>query len=142
MSGRAGRPRAGPAWLISSLLFCLSALAGCQATQSAFDLTAGNTGASLAAAATMLRYEHEGRVTKLYAQSSFVNFQSQLQGVETQLPSLAGAPSRVEVGKLLRLYRRAAPAVQNPCLEDRCGWRRQLRALQRASDAFVKAGGG
>lgn len=117
-------------------------LGGCAFTRPAFSRFAGNTGGELAAAATTLRYLHTGKLTAAYARSSFVNYASQLQGVAQQLQSMTGGPGPGTMHRLTRLYRRAQPAITRPCLGSGCNWRAQVRALQRASDAFVGAGGG
>jgi hypothetical protein len=119
-------------------LFC----AGCSVTQSPFDRMAGNAGSAFAAASTTLRYAHTGKVPVAYARSAFVNYQSELDGLDQQLPTQQGAPDSATVQRLLDLYRPAWQAVQSPCLESGCDWRSQVAALDAASQAFVQAGGG
>ena len=114
----------------------------CTMTQSAFARTAGNVGSAFAAAATTLAYAHRQQLTMAYAVASFVTFKSELQGVDAGLTSMQGAPDRRVVRRLVALYRRAEPAVEHPCLARACNWQAQVATLQRASDAFVKAGGG
>ena len=120
----------------------LLALSGCAVTRSAFVRTAGDTGSVFAAAATTLAYVHQNRLTAAYGAASFVNFQSELEGVGQQLPSLHGATDARTVHRLLALYTPAAQAVAHPCLDPSCNWRAQLAALRRAAAAFLKAGGG
>ena len=71
-----------------------------------------------------------------------MNFQSELEGVGQQLPSLQGATDARTVHRLVALYTPAAQAVAHPCLDPTCNWRAQLAALHRAAAAFLKAGGG
>jgi hypothetical protein len=79
-------------------------------TRSAFVRTAGDTGSAFAAAATTLAYVHQNRLTAAYGAASFVNFQSELEGVGQQLPSLQGAADARTVHRLLALYTPAAVA--------------------------------
>ena len=115
---------------------------GCALSQSAFDRTAGDAGASFAAAAATLTYVHQGRLTTAYAASSFVNFRSALSGLDRQLSTAEGAPDARTVRHLLALARPAEQAVRQPCLEGACAWRAQVVALHRASEAFLEASGG
>lgn len=113
---------------------------GCQLTQSAFERSASNAGAAFAAAEETLRYAHDGRITIAYATSSFVNFRSELQGLDTQLPSQSGAPGGGQIKHLLVLYDSAMAAVAHPCLTASCDWKGQIAVLDAASKAFLKAG--
>ncbi len=70
------------------LMVLVAMVAGCQLTQPAFTRTAGNAGSAFAAAETTLSYAHEGKITYAYASSSFVNYQSELDGLDQSLPSL------------------------------------------------------
>jgi uncharacterized protein YceK len=117
-------------------------LAGCSATQSDFARTAGNAGSALAAAAATLNDAHQGAITMAYAASSFVNFRSELDGIASQLASSSGGPGRRATAHLVALFKRAWPAIAHPCLEDGCDWHAQVAAIQRASDALVRTGGG
>jgi len=127
----------GPLLLVGLLL----ATTGCQFTQSAFVRTVGNAGAGFAAASTTLSYVHEGKITAAYARSSFMNYQSNLDGIDQQLPSQSGAPDANTVRQLLDLYRPAMRVVDQPCLDASCDWRAQVKTLEQASKAFLKAGG-
>lgn len=117
----------------------LSLLAGCAFTQSAFARTASNTGSAFAAASYTLAQLHQGHITAAYARSSFVNFQSELQGINQQLPSQQGAPDHQTVQRLLALYQPAMRAVNIPCLDATCDWGSQIAQLDRASRAFLEA---
>ena len=123
------------------LLVLVAMVTGCQLTQPAFARTAGNAGSAFAAAETTLSYAHEGKITYAYASSSFVNYQSELDGLDQSLPSLQGAPGKQVVRHLLALYKPAIQAVDAPCLNESCNWRAQVAALNRASKAFLEAGG-
>ena len=123
------------------LLVLVEMTTGCQLTQPAFTRTAGNAGSAFAAAATTLSYAHEGKITYAYASSSFVNYQSELDGLDQTLPSLQGAPDKHSVQYLLDLYKPAIQAIDAPCLNESCDWRAQVVALNRASKAFLEAGG-
>lgn len=123
------------------LLVLVAMVTGCQLTQPAFARTAGNAGSAFAAAETTLSYAHEGKITYAYASSSFVNYQSELDGLDQSLPSLQGAPGKQVVRHLLDLYKPAIQAVDAPCLNESCNWRAQVAALNRASKAFLEAGG-
>jgi len=127
---------------ISILLLLLCFLTtGCQLTQDAFSRMAGNAGAAFAAAATTLSYAHQGKITDAYASSSFVNYQSELSGLDQTLPAQQGAPDRRTVEHLLNLYKPAMQAVNVQCLDESCDWHAQVAALERASEALLKAGG-
>jgi hypothetical protein len=119
----------------------LLTLTSCQFTQSAFAKTTGDAGAAFAAASTTLSYAHEGKITYAYASSSFVNYQSELDGLDQQLPSQQGAPDMRTVQHLIDLYRPAIWVVDLPCLSDSCAWRTQIATLNSASQAFLQAGG-
>lgn len=114
-------------------------LTACQLTPSAFSKTVGNAGSAFAAAATTLAYAHEGKITYAYARSSFVNYQSELNGLDQQLSSQSGSRTKSTVQHLLSLYKSAMQAVNQPCLQDVCNWRAQVDALNSASQAFLKA---
>jgi hypothetical protein len=122
------------------LLALLLMTTGCQFKQSAFALMASNTGSTFAAAALTLRYLHQDHITTAYARSSFLNYQSRLQNVEQQLPTQENAPDTSIMQGLLKLYRRAMQAINHPCLDSSCHWHAQMIALDRASQAFLKAG--
>ena len=123
------------------LVLLLLGTTGCQFKQSAFALTASNAGSTFAAAALTLRYVHEGKITPAYANSSFQNYQSQLQNVDQQLPAQKGAPDTHTIQSLLQLYQPAMQTINNPCLDTSCNWHAQIAALNQASEAFLKAGG-
>jgi len=131
---------------MKSLIRCLLPIlfltfTSCQFTQSAFAKTTGDAGAAFAAASTALSYAHQGKITYAYAASSFVNYQSELNGLDQQLPSQQGAPDMRTVQHLIDLYRPAIRAVDSPCLNEACNWRTQVTVLNRASEAFLQAGG-
>ena len=124
------------------LLSVMLSLSGCQFTQSAFDRTVGNAGSAFAAASTTLRYFHEGKLLQNYAQTSFQGYQSELDNVDQQLPSQAGAPDTQTVQRLIAVYKPAIQAIDTPCLTASCDWQTQVRRLNAASNAFTKAGNG
>src|SRR2546429_2135998 len=124
------------------LLVVLLTVTGCQLTQSAFSRTVGNAGAAFSAASTTLAYAHEGKITSAYAQSSFVNYQSELNGLDQQLPSQQGAPDKRTVQHLLDLYRPAIQAVIPPCLEESCHWQGHGAGFEPGNPGFLLAGGG
>jgi hypothetical protein len=128
---------------IFALIFValLLVTSGCQLTQSSFARTANNAGAAFAAASLTLSYVHEGKITYAYARSTFMSYQSELQGLDQQIPSQAGAADMQTVRLLLDTYRSAMQVVNQPCLDASCNWRPQLASLDRASKAFLKAGG-
>lgn len=113
---------------------------GCQLIQPSFSITAGNVGSALAASETTLLYAHEGKITYAYTASSFVNFQSELNGADQTLASSQGTPDASTMHQLLILYQLAIRVVNAPCLNDTCNWRTQVTVLDRASKAFIKAG--
>ena len=129
-------------WRSSLLLLVLLMVAtGCQLTQAAFTRTAANAGSGFAAAAITLSYTHEGKITYAYASSSFVNYQSELDGLDQALPGMQGAPDKHTIQHLLDLYKPAIQAVDAPCLHESCDWRAQVAALNHASQAFLEVGG-
>lgn len=126
--------------IILSLLVLFVATTGCQLTQSAFTRTAGNAGSAFAAASTTLSYLHEGKISRAYAESSFVNYASELDGLDQTLPSLSGAPDARTLRHLLNLYKPAMQVVNSPCLNESCDWRAQVATLDSASKAFLEVG--
>jgi len=124
-------------------VFCLLlfvSLSGCQIAQSKFAQLANDAGGEFAAAATTLSYLHEGKLALPYARSSFEGFRATLDGLDQQLPSLAGRPNDKTISDLLTHYKRAIQAIDNPCLDTSCDWRAQRDVLNQASQAFLKAG--
>ena len=119
----------------------LLTLTSCQFTQSPFAKTTGDAGAAFAAASTTLSYAHEGKITYAYAASSFVNYRKELDGLDQQLSSQQGAPDVRTVQRLIDLYKPAIRAVDSPCLNESCDWRTQIVVMNRASEAFLQAGG-
>lgn len=128
-----------PVYLLSLLLVVVGLCSGCQLTQSAFAKMTGDAGAAFSAASTTLAYAHSGKLTDAYAASSFVNYQSELAGLDQQLPSVQGVSDRHTLQHLLDLYHAAMQAVNSPCLDASCDWRSQVAALDRASKAFLEA---
>ena len=128
--------------IVIPLLSIVLSLSGCQFTQSAFDKTVGNAGSAFAAASTTLRYFHQGKLLQTYTQASFEGYQSELDNVDQQLPSQSGAPDTKTVRQLLVVYNPAIHAIDNPCLTTHCDWQTQVRHLDDASNAFIKAGNG
>ena len=126
------------AFIFVSLLLVTTS---CQLTQSAFARTTNNAGAALAAASLTLSDMHQGEITSAYARAAFANYQNELSGLDQQLPSQNGAPTPRSVQQLLRVYKPAMQVIDQPCLAASCAWRSQLVALNRARDAFLKAGG-
>jgi hypothetical protein len=120
------------------LLMMLVMVTGCQVPQSTFTRMAGDAGA---AASITLTYAHQEKITTASASSAFVNYQSELDGLDQVLPSQQGAPDKTLIEHLLDLYKQAIKVVDHPCLNASCDWHRQVEAFNRASEAFVKAGG-
>jgi len=114
---------------------------GCQIAQPAFINQAGNAGAALAAASTTLSYAHTGKITFAYARASFVNYQSELADLDQTLPQQQGPPDKQTLQHLLSLYHPAMQVMNQPCLDTMCNWRTQVATLNRASKAFLQAGG-
>jgi hypothetical protein len=126
--------------LLIALFPLLLVTTGCQFQQSGFALTVSNAGSAFAAAALTLRYAHEGKITRTYARSSFMNYQSELQNVDQQLQMQQGAPDIQTIHRLLQLYRPAMQTINAPCLDSSCNWHAQIATLEQARDAFLKAG--
>lgn len=139
--GGMGHPHAHRIAVGLMCCLALSLFAGCAFTQSAFARTASNTGAAFAAASYTLTQLHHDQITAAYARSSFVNFQSELQGIDQQLATQPGAPDRQTVQRLLLLYQQAMRVVNAPCLDAACNWASQIAQLDRASRAFLEAAG-
>jgi hypothetical protein len=119
-------------------VFLIIATAGCQLTQSAFTRAAGNAGSAFAAASATLTYAHEGKISQAYAASSFVNYASELNGLDQTLPAQAGSPDATTLQRLLKLYRSAMEVIHSPCLGGSCNWRTQVATLDQASKAFLE----
>ena len=115
------------------------ALSGCEMVKSNFASQAGTAGDELAAAALTLRYVHEGKVTRPYARSAFINYREVLQGFEPKLRRATGGPSDGEVNRLIAAYLQAVPAVEDPCIDDGCDWEAQARTLEAAADELSQA---
>ncbi len=118
----------------------LMLLTGCQLAQSSFSRTTSNAGAAFSSAALTLRYVHSGKITSAYARSAFMNYQSELQGLDQKLTSQNNAPDPRTVEQLLNLYKPAIHVINQPCLDASCNWRSQLNLLMQAEQAFLKAG--
>ena len=123
--------------LVLLVLFSLST--ACTFTETAFSRTANNAGSAFAAAEVTLTYAHEGKITYSYAASSFVNFQSELSGTDQTLAA-QGAANTHTLQRLLALSSPAIQVIDAPCLSNMCNWRKQIEILNRASQAFLKAG--
>ena len=121
------------------LLVICSLLTSCNFSQNAFSRTANNAGSAFAAAEATLTYAHEGKITYLYAASSFINFQSELSGTDQTLAA-QGAGNTQTLHRLLSLYSPAMQVIDAPCLSNTCNWRKQIVILNRASQAFLEAG--
>lgn len=123
------------------LLLALT-ISACSLTQSPFVRMVDGAGGTFSAAATTLTYFHQGKLPRTYTISNFAGYESQLDGLDQQLPAQQGADNRATVKRLLALYRPAMQVVQQPCLESSCDWRGQVTTLERASRAFVEVGKG
>jgi hypothetical protein len=121
------------------LLLLLSVLSGCNVTESTFARTTSNAGSAFAAAVTTLTYAREDKITYAYAASSFVNYQSGLNGTDQALTALSTVDTRT-LHHLLTLYKPAIQVINAPCLSSACNWHSQIEILNRASQAFLKAG--
>jgi hypothetical protein len=121
------------------LLMLSSLLTACTFTQDAFSRTVNNAGSAFAAADTTLTYAHEGKITYSYADSSFMNYQSELSGTDKALAA-QGAGNTHTLHRLLAMYSSAIQVIDNPCLSSTCNWRQQIEILDRVSQALLKAG--
>jgi hypothetical protein len=119
------------------LLFSLT-ISACSLTQPPFVRMVDGAGGTFSAATTTLTYFHQGKLTRAYTISSFAGYESQLDGLDQQLPEQQGADNQATVRRLLALYKPAMQVVQQPCLESSCDWRGQVTTLERASKAFVE----
>jgi hypothetical protein len=128
--------------VLITLVLVLVGASGCGGGKSDFERKAGDTGAELAASARTLEAVHGGHLDVRYARASFVNYREQLSGVESDLSASQTAVDTATRDRLLKLYRRAQPALDAPCLESACDWRAQVRALDSAANAFIASGGG
>jgi len=113
----------------------------CSLTQPPFVRMVDGAGGTFSAATTTLTYFHQGKLSRAYTVSSFAGYESQLDGLDQQLPAQQGADNQATVKRLLALYKPAMQVVQQPCLESSCDWRGQVAILERASKAFVEVGG-
>jgi hypothetical protein len=98
-----------------------------------------NAGSAFAAAETTLTYAHEGKITYSYANSSFMNYQSELSDTDKTLET-QGASDTHTLQRLLALYALAIKVVDNPCLSNTCNWRQQIQILNRVTQAFLETG--
>ena len=120
------------------LMFC-SLLSSCTFSHGTFTRTANNAGSAFAAAEATLTYAHEGKITYAYAASSFINYQSELNGTDQALTA-QGASDKQTLHKLLALYSPAIQVVDAPCLSTGCNWHKQVEILNQASQAFLGVG--
>jgi hypothetical protein len=127
--------------LLALVMAAATALGACTFARSAFESKAGDAGSELAAAAQTIRFVHQGKLTAAYARAAFVNYQSALEGLDSELPESDGAPAKGMVDRLIDLYRKAFPAVEQPCLSAGCDWQQQVSRMDQASQALLKAGG-
>lgn len=126
--------------LLAGLLLLFLAT-GCDLAETPFVRETGNAGSAFSAASTLLSYVHTHRVSRAYASSGFANFQSELSGLDQELPKLSGAPSGATIRHLLDLYAPAMRVINNPCLDDGCSWQDQIMNLKNASKGFLEASG-
>ncbi len=126
--------------LTTTLVAGMWLVSACGASQSPFARASSDAASTLSASVTTLRLEHEGRLTRAYAAASFLNYRDALQGLDSELRSSEGAPGRDVVEQLVVLYRMADGALSEPCLDEGCDWRSQAEVLDRAKEAFQKAG--
>jgi hypothetical protein len=122
-------------------LILLVALSGCVGTRTPFSRTALDAASTISAAATTLQFAHAGRLTREYAQGSFVSYRAALAGVTGDLPDHAGAPDAATVERLIDMVADAEAIVMSPCLDEACDWRSQVDTLVTARDALLEAGG-
>jgi hypothetical protein len=127
--------------LAVTLVALLVAASGCQFRKSAFANSADEAGSEFAAAAETLSYFHSGKLTRNFAEASFVSYEQALSGTDRRLTSANGAPPEGELAPLLETVKRALAAVITPCLDQSCDWQAQVDDLRAASDALRKAAG-
>ena len=94
--------------------------------------TESDAAGELTAAARTLEAFHRDRLTRQFAEAAFVNYGEQL-AVLDQAPLPDDLRAR---------WAAARPAVRRPCLDARCDWGAQVRALDAAAAAFRRAGEG
>ena len=121
--------------LVASVLVA----AGCLAAPTGFQKATSDAASTFLAAAATLRLRHEDKLTRTYVVASFENYRDALRGVPERLPTLDGAPGSPIVERLARLHQDAWPALSEPCLDERCEWRAQLAALERAGSVYLSA---
>ncbi len=127
--------------LAGAYLLLSLTISGCSLTQSPFVRMVDSAGGTFSAAATTLAYFHQGKLSHAYTVSSFAGYESQLDGLDQQLPGQQGASAQATIRRLLALYKPAMQVVQQPCLDNSCDWRGQVATLERASRAFVEVSG-
>lgn len=135
------RPAAARTTVLLGLALAILASA-CIATPSPFQKQADDAASTFLAAATTLRLRHEDRLTRTYVVGAFENYRDLLRGVPEALPKLEGIPARSTLERVLRLHAQAMPALESPCLDERCDWHSQVDALQAAGEAYLSAAGG
>lgn len=138
MPGIAGLKRSV---LLGCCLPLLFLLAGCQFNRTAFSRTVQSISATFAAARITLLYLHEGKVTRIYANTDFAGYAQHLQDVPRQLSPAPGGPTRSQIAQLLNIYWAAMPAIEHPCFRASCDWHEQIVTLKKAGDAFLEASG-
>lgn len=108
-------------------------------TETPFQQAAGDAVSAYSAAATTLGYAHDDRLSREYGVGSLELYREAVSGVETELPSLAGAPSADDVDRLVQAAGAARSVLEDPCLEASCDWRTQLQTLEATVKAFEDA---
>lgn len=120
------------------LLMTVSACSPGAFTQTPFVRQAQDAASSLSAAAATIEYVHTGKVDDRYARSSLSIYRQSLQGMESELPGLRGAPDETVLQPVISQLERARQVLDDPCLDDDCDWRAQLSTLDDASRALLK----
>lgn len=108
-------------------------------TETPFERAAGDAASAYSAAATTLRFAHDDRLSREYSLGSLELYREAVSGVDTELPTLEGAPGSDRVDQLVHAVQAAEPVLEDPCLEVTCDWRSQLQALEQAAQAFEDA---
>ena len=120
--------------LVTSLAAC-----GLIHTKTPFAHSVGDAAATLAAAQATLEAAHAGKLSREYANATFVNYREALDGVAEELPTLRGAPD--EAVDLAASLAQAVRIVNQPCLGDDCDFAEQTDTLETIANALREASG-
>jgi len=111
-----------------------ASVVACSGQPSAYEQLASTVSAGFASARTTIEAVHTDGLTIPYAQASFVEYRSLLEGASDRLRETQPAPP--DAPAIVAAVAAAERVVGSPCLEGGCDWQGQLATLDRARHAL------